>query len=374
MAEKQQERQISASLFRLRMASPFFAALSLFATYRSSYNFPTAATDGKNVFYNPDFLDRLSGPHLDFVMLHEILHAALLHPGRRGAREPVRWNIAADIVVNGLIANETSFEILPGSVREKKLESYSAEEIYALLDSEQVESCKCLASDLVYGEAGPNWKQRIREFETHWRNALHQAEYVARLSQGHGTLSAGMERLLAFAKHPQVDWRTRLWRYLVRTPTDYGGFDRRFVYQGIYLENLEGESVRVYVAVDTSGSISDTQLGIFLREVMSISSAYPHMEVLLYYADASLFGPYPLHKGELPAQPEGGGGTSFVPFFDAISKELSPLSETVCVYLTDGYGTFPEKFEAPVLWVVTPGGLQSKSFPFGDVVRLIELK
>ena len=44
----------------------------------------------------------------------------------------------------------------------------------------------------------------------------------------------------------------------------------------------------------------------------------------------------------------------------------------VCVYLTDGFGSFPSDIpELPVLWVVTPGGLDLKQFPFGEAVRLL---
>ena len=76
----------------------------------------------------------------------------------------------------------------------------------------------------------------------------------------------------------QLDWRSYLWRYLVKTPTDYSGFDRRFIGRGLYLENLEGESVKVYVAVDTSGSIDNQQLKTFLSEVNGILNSYPHLE------------------------------------------------------------------------------------------------
>ena len=57
------------------------------------------------------------------------------------------------------------------------------------------------------------------------------------------------------------------------------------------------------------------------------------------------------------------------PFFAAVA-ELD-LDQGVCVYLTDGYGDFPDDEPAlPMLWVVTPGGLDDDRFPFGKVVRM----
>ena len=71
--------------------------------------------------------------------------------------------------------------------------------------------------------------------------------------------------------------------------------------------------------------------------------------------------------------PEGGGGTDFRPFFERIAKGYDTSTPLVSVYLTDGYGEFPDVPPAfPILWVVTPGGLDADYFPFGEVVRLLE--
>ena len=175
-----------------------------------------------------------------------------------------------------------------------------------------------------------------------------------------------MDAILA----PRLDWRSILWRFVVRTPVDYADFDRRFVGRGLYLETLTGESVHLRIAVDTSGSIGDHDLAAFLAELREILRLYPQLEAQLFYADAALYGPYPL-DGEGLKLPKGGGGTSFVPFFRKMAEELDPGSSTVLLYLTDGHGTFPDKQpDLPVLWIVTPGGLPSRRFPFGEVARL----
>ena len=111
------DRIISASLLRLRMKSPFFATLALFTHFRATESISTAATDGENIFINPDYVRSLPKAQVDGLLLHEVLHAALLHVFRRGAREPLRWNIAADILVNGMIAQEQGFELPPSGIR-----------------------------------------------------------------------------------------------------------------------------------------------------------------------------------------------------------------------------------------------------------------
>src|SRR4051812_12193446 len=160
-------RRISGSLLRLRSGSPFFAALSLFARFVPSDEVPTACTDGRDIFYNPAFLGRLPTAELDAVLLHEVLHAALMHPTRAGARDRVRWNIASDVVVNGIVAAQPGMKLPKDAIRDEKLEHLSVEEIYALVDAGSCERCPhCLRP--IPGEGTRN----LAEIEAHWRDAL----------------------------------------------------------------------------------------------------------------------------------------------------------------------------------------------------------
>ncbi len=384
------ERIVSASVLRLRKESPFFATLALFTNFYCSETLTTAGTDGKDVFLNPDFIRSLPESQVTGLLLHEVLHAALLHPTRRGQREPTLWNIAADIVVNGAIAEHGVFELPPGGVRNPQLEHLSVEEIYEIILQNATRYSISLL-DLLDGPPAdaPGGSSGEREngdrfsggslgltqkavIEAHWRAAAGQAMVIARASKSQGSIPAGMDRELGALTEAQLDWRSYLWRYLVKTPTDFIGFDRRFIGRGLYLESLEGESVQVFVAIDTSGSIGDEQMRLFLSEVAGILNSYPYLKCQLYYVDAEAKGPYELDANAKFPRPIGGGGTSFVPFFDKVSQNWDWQSAGACVYLTDGYGTFPdEPPPLPVLWVVTPGGLHLEQFPFGETVRLI---
>ncbi|MBE9226379.1 hypothetical protein IQ264_13195 [Phormidium sp. LEGE 05292] len=376
------EKRISASLLRLQTRSPFFATLALFTHIRITEQVPIAATDGQDIFINSKFVRSLSSSDLDGLLLHEVLHAALLHVVRRQAREYQLWNIAADIVVNGMVAQQEGMTLPKGSIRDPKLELLSVEEIYEIL---QKHSCPHSLTLLDLWESSDDGEDclgsnrdclgsnRKTALETHWRDAMQQAITIAQSSQNQGSIPAGFGRELSYLTQPQIDWRTYLWRYLVRTPTDFTGFDRRFIGRKLYLEALEGESVKVYIAVDTSGSVGDRELRLFLGEVRGILQSYPHLVGELYYADADAYGPYKLDSDSAIPKPLGGGGTSFIPFFQQVKNRQQFEYQTgICVYLTDGYGSFPTDIpELPVLWVVTPGGLDLKQFPFGEAVRLL---
>ena len=371
---------ISAALLRLRMKSPFFGTLAMFARFVPSTTIPSAATDGRDIFFNPEFLKSLPAEQQDGLILHEILHAALLHPLRLREREPELWNIAADIIVNGMILHQSGFELPPGGLRDEKLEHFSAEEVYELLRATGASRPQLAELDLLGMNAqdavdgtGQRLERNHREVLTaHWRQAIQQATAIDRGTQ-QGKLSSRIDREFESIVNPQLDWRSHLWQYLVQTLTDFQGFDRRFVGRGLYLEALQGESVRVYVAIDTSGSVKETALGLFMSEVTGILGAYPHLECDLYYVDSDADGPYSLTIDSTLPTPQGGGGTSFVPFFDRVGETWDERTQAVCIYLTDGYGEFPVPAPVlPTLWVVTPGGLDLAQFPFGESVRLID--
>ncbi len=399
------QKSISSSLLRLQTKSPFFATLAMFARFVATEKLPTAATDGKDIFYNVEFLLSLPPKQLDGVLLHEVLHAALLHVPRRSVRDARLWNIAADIVINGMIAQH-NFELPEGTLREVSLENLSVEEVYEILLQDVDNAPELTNPDLLDsppGDAGDPQQEGDRgdtqsggdkerfgdssnsqsgdsmsqakkaAMEAHWQNAMQQAATVARTTNK-GNLGGGIERELETLNSAQIDWRSYLWRYLVQTPTDFSGFDRRFIGRGLYLENLQGESIRVYLALDTSGSIDTKLLGLFFSEVQGILNSYPHIQCEFYYVDAEVYGPYEINADSMPPKPQGGGGTSFVPFFDKVAQTWDGHTQGVCVYLTDGYGTFPDILpELPVLWVVTPGGLALEGFPFGEAVRLLSV-
>lgn len=376
---------ISAALLRLRMKSPFFGTLAMFARFIASETIPAAATDGRDIFLNPRFLHSLSNPQQDGMILHELLHAALLHPLRLRERQPQLWNIAADIVVNGTISQQTGVELPFGGLRDERLEHLSVEEVYELLQSPDANRFDLTELDLLAAQSNPaaNILPQLQDsnitgqphqetLAAHWRQALQQAAIITR-STPSGTLPRGIERELDSIVNPQLDWRSYLWRYLVRTPTDFQGFDRRFVGRGLYLEGLQGESVSAYIAVDTSGSVRDRQLQLFINEVQGILAAYPHLECSLYYIDSDIHESYSLTATSTVPIPQGGGGTSFVPFFERVEEIWDGHTQAVCIYLTDGYGEFPTAApELPTLWVVPSGGLDLSSFPFGEAVRLVE--
>lgn len=387
------ERRIHASQLRLAAHHPFFSALLLMAPVEVSDRFDTAATDGSRLYFNPGFMAQLSSAQLDGLVVHELLHCAMLHLQRRKHREPHLWNVAADIHVNGAIRQLKHLDLPAGCVERPKLAHLCVEEIYELLQREPRRGASRAAlgirdlADPHDAGADALTPEEAERLAAYWSDAMHRARAVSNATQGsHGSVPACISRMIDDAHGPSLDWRTALWRYVVRTSDDFTDFDRRHLWQGLYVETLEGTGLHVDVCIDTSGSVNDAQLGDFLGELRGILGSYPGVRCRLYYADAACTGPFDVSVDRPLPVASGGGGTDFRPFFSASAPGAGDAIEewmtgghrggdapSLAVYLTDGMGVFPpEAPDRPVLWVLTPGGVGTDAVPFGEVVRMVE--
>ena len=266
------------------------------------------------------------------------------------------------------------------------LKHFGVEEVYdRLLDGAEKVEITLLSIDLLdgppadaeggEGKEGENPNDKLKSGaakSSKWKTRLSRPN-TWRAAPARAQCHAGWRVRWSSCKAPQIDWRAQLWRFMVQSPSDFGGYDRRFISDGMYLEVLEALKVKVCVAIDTSGSINQHELTLLASEVREICASYPDIDVTLYFADADIYGPYELHADSPLPEPQGGGGTDFRPFFSTLDATLRPRDFTIAVYLTDGWGTFPDQAPIiPTLWVVTPGGRALEDFPFGDVVRMIK--
>lgn len=376
------KREYSGSMLRVRQKSPFFAVL---ASYLKPIEVPeddqvqTAATDGLRLYLHPKFWLSLKSEERDFVLVHEVLHAALGHCWRHGGRHPQRWNYAADYVIN-LIATKAGFKMPTGEnagLLDQKYDKMSVEEVYALLPSQACPSCgqsPCQGAGSPVSKTGggcPGGKMAgdiisnpggAKEGDKHWGVAKSNAAAISKMyGSGHSD-----EYLKVVLEESTTDWREILWKTLAFAPSDFREWDHRFVHDELYVESIEPEEqmLECAICIDTSGSTYSI-LGKFLGEVKQIVSLYAAVRVWCYFADANLIGPVPLEE---VFEPRGGGGTSFVPFFDEVREKKYQRA----IYLTDLDGEFPKDppEDCEVIWVVPAGA--SRDVPFGQIVRIIE--
>lgn len=371
MEQTTQERLMGV-MMRIRGEHPFFGTLGLFAKFHIDDSVPTAATDGKDIWLNPDFISKLEFDEYAGLIVHELLHAVLHHCHRRKEREPMLWNIAADIVVNGTILNDTTYTLPEGALQHPDLCLLSVEDVYEQLRAKNETKLDLRMVDLAEGFTGhPEKEQQAKELGGYWQSAIYQAFAIAKQTgRGYGHTGFGLTREIYEMQNPTLGWKELLWEHVVSTPSDYYGFDRRFLWQGLYLDDVIGESVRVAVAIDTSASIAQEELAGFMSEIQGMLDAYPNLDGILFYADDNIYGPYEFSLEYDTPKPEGGGGTSFDVFFDYMEKHYK-TEQLVCIYFTDGFAAYPNKApDFEVIWVITDGGIPTTEIPFGTVVRM----
>ena len=109
--------------------------------FRDDLPFSTAATDGKNIYVDPNYFESLSENDKLFTIAHEIMHIKFMHMFRLMDKDGKRrnlelWNIATDAIINANLERD-GFTIKEGYVNMPEALNYSAEEFYQKLLEEQ---------------------------------------------------------------------------------------------------------------------------------------------------------------------------------------------------------------------------------------------
>ncbi len=108
--------------------------------FKDNLKYHTAATDGKNIYVDPNYFESLSENDRMFIIAHEILHIKFMHMFRlnKGGekRDLELWNIATDAIINANLKRD-GFTIKKGYVNMPEALNYSAEEIYQILLQEK---------------------------------------------------------------------------------------------------------------------------------------------------------------------------------------------------------------------------------------------
>lgn len=137
-------KRLLKSRMRILVNNGFYGLLLMHMVYTLDERCETAATDGKRIYFSPDFLEELSDPELDFIMMHEILHVVLQHCLRQGECDNEIFNQACDIVVNSNILLSENMNNQSITLRKygvsihlapngKEGYEYTAEQVYGML-------------------------------------------------------------------------------------------------------------------------------------------------------------------------------------------------------------------------------------------------
>ena len=356
----------------LILEHPFVGTIALSMPFEFDESIKTAATNGKRIKFNPEFVDSLTDEEVKFLVAHECFHPMLEHNFRRGDRQHKKWNVAADYVINKLLTDESIGRMPKVGLLDPNIYNAghgTSEGIYNILpdmpdDGSGPGDPGNALDDCEDGDGSPAEQQQQ---QAEWKVKVAQAAQAAKMM---GKMSANMQRLVDEVLQPKVDWREVMQKFLVKARTDqrsFSRFNRRFIAQGLYLPSVSGEQMgEVCFAVDCSGSIDQKTVNQFAAEIKRVKEDLmpERIHVLYFDSEVSHVESYEQHD-DLDIKPHGGGGTDFAPVFTKII-ELG-INPVAVVFLTDlCCNSFGDQPDAPVLWVTTDPG----KAPFGEVVEM----
>lgn len=331
----------------------------------------TMATDSVYLYYNSEFVLKLTEPELIGVICHEVLHVALGHTFRKGMRDHMLWNIACDYAVNAII-HESGIKLPQPHLYNDKYKDMAAELIYDDIYN-QTQKNPSLMNGLLSGQLGDvnPYKGSSNQVEEQERQVKLNVSIAAQTAKERESLSNPLKRLVDELQNPKLPWREILSRFLTEKALDdysWSKPNKRYLYSGLYLPSLDGLKMKtIAIAIDTSGSIDHKQFMDFISEVKQVLAVSPGTEAEVMYVDYKLCGTDRLTSTSDDLTPIGGGGTDYRPAFEHIAgmdEELSCL-----IYFTDGWcKSFPaEQPELPVLWILSEHNT-TFSPPWGEII------
>jgi predicted metal-dependent peptidase len=342
----------------------------------------TAATDGRNFYYNSRFIKMLRPKEIEFLFGHEVLHCVYDHFGRRGERDHQLFNIANDYCVNAdLIKHRVGEKITTvPCLHNPKYDGMSSEEIYDILyeKAEKLDIGKLLdqmIDEHLDGEGdeeqdgegdgdekeGKGRPKLTAEERQQIKDEIKEAMLAAAATvDGAGNLPAGVKRLIQELTEPQMNWRELLRMQLESTiKSDYTwmrasrkGWHMDAVMPGMKVDPM----IDIAVALDASGSISETMLKDFLGEIQGIMDSFPAYKIHVFTFDTEAYNPAQYDSDNLDDicdyEVKGGGGTDFDAIYSYLKEnEIEPKR---LVVFTDGYpfGSWGDENYADTVWVL----------------------
>ena len=328
---------------------------------------PTAATDGRNFYYNSRFVDMLKPKEIEFLFGHEVLHCVYDHFGRRGDRDPQLFNIANDYCVNGDLKKHRVGEFITSvpCLYDAKYEGMSSEEIYDILyeNAEKIDIGSLIdklldehldgdGQDGSGGDEGEDGKKKngkgrpkiSAEERQKIKDEIKEAVLAAAAaSDGAGNLPAGVKRIIEDMTAPKMNWRELLRMQLESTiKSDYTwmrnsrrGWHMDAVMPGMKLDPM----IDIAISIDASGSMLDRMLKDFLGEVAGIMEQFPNYRIHVLSFDTQVYNPQQFDSENLDDitgyEIAGGGGTDFDCVFEYFkANEIEPKRH---IMFTDGY-------------------------------------
>lgn len=367
---------IITSRIHLLLQHPFFGNIATRLRVLAADDWcPTAAVDGRNLYYNTQFFNAMDKDEITFVIAHEILHCVFDHLTRREDRDRMIYNIAADYIVNNLLVRDKigAKPKLVDCFQDFKYEGWTSEAVYDDIfekyDQQQLEALGELLDEHIdwededgdkgdsqsqgadeEGDTDSNGNKVSKKRPTYSKEDLRQIRdeikenmISASQSAGAGNVPGEIARMIKELTEPKMNWRELLRQQIqstIRNDYTFSRPSRKAWHTGAILPGMNfDETIDIAVSIDMSGSIGDDQAKDFLSEIKGIMDEYKDYKIKIWCFDTKVYNEqdFSADGGEDLTEYEvmGGGGTDFMSNWNYMKE--NDIVPKKFIMFTDGY-------------------------------------
>ncbi len=403
------QRSLSKIGKELMLKEPFYGFFLIMLNKLWSNKLPTAGVSKHNINFqlaiNPEFWESLSDDHKMGLLKHELLHIAFQHLTTFNMFSDRKLaNIAMDMEINQYIHEDWLPEggININDYPDLNLNRRAGCRYYydmlkqAKEDHDKNGTCgdenfdkvcdalKEGAQQVVICSGSGDQEVELPEHGT-WEEFEDLPEAEKKL------IEKQLQKVLSDAKEQTIKKRGTvpgeinaviLIEEIVKPKFDWRGFIRRFtgVSTKVFTKKIRRKENRRFsdnpglkvkmkqhmlLGIDTSGSVSDTELKEFMNEIHHIYKC--GVDITIVQCDTQIRSIEP-YKGKYEEfSVKGRGGTYFDPVLEYFNGNLKNF--TSLVYFTDGECSWSVKPRGNVLWVLSEQSHMNKDLP-GKVIKL----
>ena len=291
--------------------------------FRDAAKLSKVDNDGRSIFYNENFISRLSRESRCFYMAQQLMHIQLAHHARRGERDKTVWKRATDAVVNTML-REDGFRLPDGVNLIRDAAEQSAEEMYDVLYAQwdgTLEADPDEGREYIEGEQAEHSKEAGKESQAH---------AIELDDPGLAAAVAGLAEMLEPSMQMDFDW-----------------FPGSTIRDGMLRYDFKPYPVaHAEILLDTSASVDAQLLRYFVRAVKALMREDAVVRVGCF--DTRFYGFQDVNTEEDIEKLEfhGAGGTDFNVAVEAFTGDAENQ-----IIFTDGYAEMPET-PCSCVWVV----------------------
>lgn len=375
----------------LLLRHPFFGNMATRLRIEAADEWlPTAATDGRHLYFNTQFFNAMDNKEIEFVIAHEILHCVYEHMLRREDRDPKLYNIAADYVVNNLLVRDRigSKPKIVDCFQDFKYDKWTSEEVYDELykNAKKIDISQLgeLLDEHIDWDSedgdndgdkdGKSGRPRLsKEDLRQIRDEIKEAMIQAAQSAGAGNVPGEIQRMIKELTEPKMNWRQLLRQQIqstIRNDYSFARPSRKGWHTGAVLPGMNfDQTIDICVSIDMSGSISNEQGSDFLGEIKGIMEEFKDYNIKVWCFDTKVYNEddFSADNGKdiSEYQVVGGGGTDFVCNWNYMKKhDVQPKK---FIMFTDGYpfGSWGDDSYCDTIFIIHSNHNKSLEAPFG---------